>query len=132
MSQLTLRRFGRITSYNVCYTKLLRVNEVLALNGLSLSVREGDFITVIGSNGAGKSTTLTCIAGGFTPDSGSIRIKDENITNWPEFRRAAFIGRVFQDPLKGTCASASIEQNMALALRRGKPRGLSKGVKDIV
>lgn len=106
------------------------VNEVLALNNLSLTVNEGDFITVIGSNGAGKSTTLTCIAGGFTPDTGSIRIKDETITAWPEHKRATFIGRVFQDPLKGTCASASIEQNMALALKRGKTRGLSRGVKD--
>ncbi|UZP69058.1 ABC transporter ATP-binding protein [Desulfovibrio mangrovi] len=106
------------------------INEVLALNALSLTVNEGDFITVIGSNGAGKSTTLTCIAGGFKPDSGAIRINNEDITNWPEYRRATFIGRVFQDPLKGTCASASIEQNMALALKRGKPRGLSRGVKD--
>lgn len=106
------------------------INEVLALNNLNLTVNEGDFITIIGSNGAGKSTTLTCVAGGFKPDTGAIRINNEDITDWPEYRRAAFIGRVFQDPLKGTCASASIEQNMALALKRGKPRGLSKGVKD--
>lgn len=106
------------------------VNEVLALNGLSLTVREGDFITVIGSNGAGKSTSLTCIAGGFKPDSGTISLSDTDITNWPEHKRATLIGRVFQDPLKGTCASASIEQNLALAMKRGKARGLSLGVKD--
>lgn len=106
------------------------VNEVCAMNGLSLTVNKGDFITIIGSNGAGKSTMLTCIAGGFTPDSGSISISEKEITRWPEHKRAKLIGRVFQDPLKGTCSSATIEQNMALAIKRGKPRGLGKGVKD--
>lgn len=105
------------------------VNEVLALNGISLTVERGDFITIIGSNGAGKSTMLTGIAGGFLPDSGRLLMDGEEITRWPEHRRAKFIGRVFQDPLLGTCASMTIEQNMALAQRRGLPRGLSAGVK---
>lgn len=106
------------------------INEVLAMNNTCLKVNKGDFITVIGSNGAGKSTTLNCIAGGFKPDSGTITLAGETITNWPEFKRAKLIGRVFQDPLKGTCANATIEQNLALALKRGQRRGLGKGVKD--
>lgn len=105
------------------------VNEVLALDGLSLHVRPGDFITVIGSNGAGKSTMLTAVAGGFLPDEGRIRLAGQDVTHWPEHRRAARIGRVFQDPLKGTCATGSIEQNLALAKKRGESRGLSRGVK---
>ncbi len=105
------------------------VNEVFALNNLSLRIEEGDFVTVIGSNGAGKSTLLNCIAGGFLPDSGSISISGHDVTGWPEYRRARFIARVFQDPLLGTCPSATIEQNMALAIRRGLKRGLARGVK---
>ena len=105
------------------------VNEVFALNNLSLSIAEGDFVTVIGSNGAGKSTLLNCIAGGFFPDSGSISISGHDVTSWPEHKRARFIARVFQDPLLGTCPSATIEQNMALAIRRGMRRGLAPGVK---
>lgn len=105
------------------------VNEVFALNNLSLSVKEGDFVSVIGSNGAGKSTLLNCIAGGFFPDSGSISIAGQDVSRWPEYKRAKFIARVFQDPLLGTCPSATIEQNMALAVRRGLKRGLARGVK---
>ncbi len=105
------------------------VNEVLALNGVSLEVEKGDFITIIGSNGAGKSTLLTGVAGGFLPDSGRLLLDGEEITRLPEHRRAKFIGRVFQDPLLGTCASMTIEQNMALAQRRGLTRGLAAGVK---
>ncbi|MFZ5425845.1 MAG: ABC transporter ATP-binding protein [Thermodesulfobacteriota bacterium] len=105
------------------------INEVLALDGVNLEIRQGDFITVIGSNGAGKSTTLNAVAGSFFPDSGRITLGGDDITNWPEHRRAKFIGRVFQDPLMGSAASLSIEENMALADRRGKPRGLSAGVK---
>lgn len=106
------------------------INEVFALNNVNLKVEEGDFISVIGSNGAGKSTLLNCIAGGFFPDSGSITIKDREVTGWAEHKRAAFISRVFQDPLLGTCPSATIEQNMALANLRGKRRGLQRGVKN--
>jgi putative ABC transport system ATP-binding protein len=105
------------------------VNEVFALDAINLDIREGDFVTVIGSNGAGKSTLLNCIAGGFFPDSGKITIAGNDVTRWPEHRRAALISRVFQNPLLGTCPSATIEQNMGLASLRGKKRGLSKGVK---
>lgn len=106
------------------------VNEVFALNDVNLQIEEGDFVTVIGSNGAGKSTLLNCIAGGFFPDSGSLTIAGQDVTSWPEHKRARLISRVFQDPLLGTCPSATIEQNMALAGLRGKRRGLAKGVKS--
>jgi len=106
------------------------VNEVFALNNIDLQIDEGDFITVIGSNGAGKSTLLNCIAGGFFPDSGRITIAGHDVTGWPEHRRASLISRVFQNPLLGTCPSATIEQNMALAGLRGKKRGLARGVKN--
>jgi putative ABC transport system ATP-binding protein len=105
------------------------VNEVFALNNISLRMAEGDFVTVIGSNGAGKSTLLNCIAGSFYPDSGTIIIGERDVSAWPEHKRAAFIARVFQNPLLGTCPSATIEQNMALARLRGKRRGLGRGVR---
>lgn len=105
------------------------VNEVLALAGISLQVRKGDFITVIGSNGAGKSTLLNCLAGSYPIDSGHIKLDEKDVTRWPEHQRATQISRVFQDPLLGTCGSLSIEQNLALANRRGRIHGLGKGVK---
>ncbi|BBD08042.1 ABC transporter ATP-binding protein [Desulfovibrio ferrophilus] len=104
------------------------INEVRALNNVSLTINEGDFITVIGSNGAGKSTLLNTLAGTHMPQKGTMSLKGEIITTWPEYKRARHMGRVFQDPLKGTCSTLSIEQNMALARRRGKIRGLSRGV----
>lgn len=104
------------------------INEVLALSGITLQVRKGDFITVIGSNGAGKSTLLNCLAGSHPIDSGSIRIDEQDVSNWPEYKRATLISRVFQDPLLGTCGTLSIEQNLALANRRGKSHGLKRGV----
>jgi len=104
------------------------INEVLALSDVNLTVREGDFITIIGSNGAGKSTLLSCVAGTFFPDFGHIKLRDTDITGWPEYKRARLMGRVFQDPLLGTCAALSIEQNLALAMRRGKRRGFARGV----
>ncbi len=104
------------------------VNEIRALRGIDLRIEEGEFVTVIGSNGAGKSTVLNLLAGTFLPDSGEILIENRNITRCPEHQRAHLIGRVFQDPLKGTAGSMSIEQNMAMALLRGKPRGLKSGV----
>ena len=106
------------------------VNEVFALNDINLTVEEGDFITVIGSNGAGKSTLLNGIAGCFYLDTGRIKVGDRDVTGWPEYKRARFISRVFQDPLLGTCPAATIEQNMALAKKRGLFRGFSRGVKN--
>lgn len=105
------------------------INEVRALSGVSLRVKPGEFVCVIGSNGAGKSSLMGCISGTNMPDSGSITLDGANITMWPEYKRAKYIGRVFQDPLSGTCASMTIEENMALALRRGKRRGLAQGLK---
>jgi putative ABC transport system ATP-binding protein len=105
------------------------VNEVHSLRDLSIDIEQGDFVTIIGSNGAGKSTFLSCLAGTHPLDSGSITMAEADVTHWPEHKRARFIGRVFQDPLMGTCASGSIAQNMALAQKRGQRRGLSRGVK---
>ncbi|CCO24299.1 ABC transporter ATP-binding protein [Maridesulfovibrio hydrothermalis] len=105
------------------------VNEVRALRGIDFDVAQGEFVTIIGSNGAGKSTFLNSVAGSFFLSSGTISIDGKNVTSWPEYKRAAKLGRVFQDPLLGTCASLSIEQNMALALKRGKRRGLGFGVR---
>ena len=105
------------------------VNEVHSIRDLSIDIEQGDFVTIIGSNGAGKSTFLSCLAGTHAVDSGSIAVDGTDVTGWPEHKRAAFIGRVFQDPLMGTCAGGSIAQNMALAYKRGQRRGLSRGVK---
>ena len=104
------------------------VNEKVALNGLSLTLEDGDFVTVIGGNGAGKSTMLNAISGVWKPDSGKIIIDDVDVTNIPEHKRAKFLGRVFQDPMMGTAADMGIEENLALAYRRGKTRGLSWGI----
>lgn len=106
------------------------VNEVLSLDGIHLTVNSGEFVTVIGSNGAGKSTLLNCIAGTHLPDAGVIRLGERDVSSWPEHKRARFIGRVFQDPLLGTCASMTIEANLALARRRGRRRGLRLGVRS--
>lgn len=100
------------------------VNEKAALKGLSLKLEEGDFVTVIGGNGAGKSTMLNAVAGVWPVDSGKIIIDGEDITSLPEHRRAKYIGRVFQDPMTGTAATMQIDENLALAKRRGKNRGL--------
>jgi putative ABC transport system ATP-binding protein len=105
------------------------VNEVLALDRIDLRIAVGEFVTVIGSNGAGKSTLLNCLAGSVPIDEGRLLLDGADITAWPEHRRAALIGRVFQDPLTGTCGDLTIEQNLALAARRGLPRGLRVGVK---
>lgn len=104
------------------------VNEKTALNGLNLTIEDGDFITVIGGNGAGKSTMINAIAGTWRLDDGQILINGTDITNMPEHKRAKFIGRVFQDPIMGTASEMQIEENLALALRRGKRRGLSIGI----
>ena len=104
------------------------VNEKVALNGLSLHLDEGDFCTVIGGNGAGKSTMLNAVAGVFQVDQGSILIDDLDVTKLPEHKRAKYIGRVFQDPMTGTAATMQIEENLALAKRRGQKRSLRPGI----
>ena len=105
------------------------INEKKALQGLNLHLNPGDFVTVIGGNGAGKSTMLNMIAGVYPIDSGKIEIDGVNISREPEHKRAQYIGRVFQDPMRGTAAGMQIQENLALALRRGRKRGLSWGVK---
>ena len=101
------------------------ITEKKALQGLNLNIQEGEFITVIGSNGAGKSTLLNSIAGEILPWKGTIKIDDLDVTKLPSYARAGLVARVFQDPLAGTCADLTIAENMALALGRGKRRGLS-------
>ena len=104
------------------------INEKIALNGVNLTLNEGDFVTVIGGNGAGKSTTLNAIAGVWPIDSGKIYIGGDDVTKLSEHKRAKYLGRVFQDPMTGTATSMSIEENMAIAARRGEKRGLSWGI----
>ena len=98
------------------------------MNHLNLTLNDGDFVTVIGGNGAGKSTMLNAIAGVFQVDSGTITIDGQDVTKLPEHKRAAFLGRVFQDPMMGTAPTMQIEENLALAARRGQPRGLKWGI----
>jgi len=105
------------------------INEKKALNGIDLTLNDGDFVTVIGGNGAGKSTMLNMIAGVYPIDSGKIEIDGVNISRQPEYKRAKYIGRVFQDPMKGTAAGMEIQENMALAFRRGQRRGLGWGIR---
>ena len=104
------------------------VNEKVALCGLNLTLNDGDFVTVIGGNGAGKSTMLNMISGAYTADSGEIIIDGVNVTKLPEHKRAKFLGRVFQDPMTGTAANMGIDENLALAARRGQIRTLLPGV----
>ena len=99
-------------------------NEKKALRGVNLTLEEGDFVTVIGSNGSGKSTLMNCIAGVFYPDKGHILIDGVDVTRMPEHVRAKYIGRVFQDPMKGTAADMQVAENLAMASRRGKPLSL--------
>ncbi|MCM1105343.1 MAG: ATP-binding cassette domain-containing protein [Blautia sp.] len=106
------------------------VNEKMALKGLSLTLEDGDFVTVIGGNGAGKSTMLNAIAGVWQVDSGSIAIDGMEVTKLKEYKRARFLGRVFQDPMTGTAATMEIEENLALAMRRGKSRTLRRGIRE--
>ena len=95
-------------------------NEVRALRGVDLSIDEGSFVVVIGTNGSGKSTLLNAIAGGFFLDTGRLMLDGVDVTGWAEHRRAAIIGRVFQNPFSGTAPSMSIAENLALAARRGR------------
>ena len=105
------------------------VNEKVALDGLNLHILPGEFVTVIGGNGAGKSTMLNAVCGTWKPDQGKILIDGTDVTGMPEYIRAKFLGRVFQDPMMGTAADMEIEENLALAARRGKRRGLSWGIR---
>ena len=104
------------------------INEKKALRNISLHLEPEDFVTIIGGNGAGKSTMLNMIAGVYPIDSGIIELDGVNISRLPEHARAAYLGRVFQDPMRGTAADMEIQENLALALRRGNPRGLSWGI----
>ncbi len=104
------------------------VNEKAALRGVFLTLNDGDFVTVIGGNGAGKSTLLNAVAGVWPVDSGSISIGGTDVTKLPEHKRARYIGRVFQDPMMGTAATMQIEENLALAARRGRKRTLRPGI----
>jgi putative ABC transport system ATP-binding protein len=104
------------------------VNEVRALTDVSLTLADGSFLIIIGTNGSGKSTLLNAVAGSFIPDSGAIRLAGKTITRWPEHRRARHIGRVFQNPFSGTAPTMSIAENLALASRRGKRRGVGWAV----
>ena len=104
------------------------INEKKALNGINLHLDEGDFVTVIGGNGAGKSTMLNMVAGVYPVDGGSIVIDGVDVTHLPEYKRAKYLGRVFQDPMTGTAADMQIEENLALAARRGKKRTLRVGI----
>ena len=114
---------------NICKTfNPGTINAKSALNDLSLTLADGDFVTVIGGNGAGKSTMLNAIAGVFPVDSGSILIDGQDVTKLPEHKRAALLGRVFQDPMMGTAPTMMIEENLALAARRGQRRCLKWGI----
>ena len=104
------------------------VNAKTALDGLSLTLWDGEFVTVIGGNGAGKSTMLNAAAGTLNVDSGEVHLDSVDVTDLPEYKRAAYIGRMFQDPMMGTAPSMHIEENLALAARRGQKRGLRWGI----
>ena len=117
---------------NICKTfNPGTINAKVALNHLNLTLKDGDFCTVIGGNGAGKSTMLNAVAGVFTVDSGSIVIDGQDVTRLPEHKRASLLGRVFQDPMMGTAPTMQIEENLALAARRGQRRGLKWGITDV-
>lgn len=104
------------------------INEVIALENVSLTIEDGSFVCVLGTNGSGKSTLLNAVAGTFLTDSGRIVLNGRDITKWPEYKRASHIGRVFQNPFSGTAPGMSIGENLALAARRGKKRGLGWGL----
>lgn len=106
------------------------INAKLALDGLNLTLNDGDFVTVIGGNGAGKSTMLNAVAGTFAVDAGQILIDGKDVTRLPEHKRATYLGRVFQDPMMGTAPTMQIDENLALASRRGQRRGLKWGISN--
>jgi len=104
------------------------VNEVKAIQGISLEIEEGSFVCILGTNGSGKSTALNAVAGTFLPDEGTITLDGVDITRWSEHKRARYIGRVFQNPFSGTAPNMSIQENLALAIKRGKGRGFGWGL----
>ena len=104
------------------------ITEKKALHDINLTLEDGDFVTIIGGNGAGKSTLLNLIAGVYSCDTGSIKLNGRDMTSMPEYKRAAFLGRVFQDPLTGTASNMGIEENLAMAFRRGNTRTLRWGI----
>ncbi len=106
------------------------INEKIALESVSLKVPQGDFVTIIGGNGAGKSTLLNCVAGVYPVEQGKILIDGQDVTNYPDYKRARDIARIFQDPMMGTAASMTVEENLALALKRGRPRTLKRGINE--
>lgn len=105
------------------------INEKVALSGLNLTIKDGDFVTMIGGNGAGKSTLLNAISGVWKPDFGTIEIDGVDVSNMPEHKRAKFLGRVFQDPMKGTAPDMEIAENLSIAARRGTKRKLVWGIR---
>lgn len=117
---LEIKNVSKIFNYGT-------VNEKRALSGLNLTLKEGDFVTVIGGNGAGKSTMLNIVAGVYPVDGGQILINGQDVTKLPEYKRAKYLGRVFQDPMTGTAATMQIDENLALASRRGLIRSLKQG-----
>lgn len=104
------------------------VNEVKAIQGVNIEIEEGSFVCVLGTNGSGKSTVLNAVAGTFNVDEGAILLDGKDITKWAEYKRAKYIGRVFQNPFSGTAPGMSIQENLSLAMKRGKKRGLSMGI----
>ncbi len=118
---LRLNKMHKIFNYG-------KVNENYVLKDINLLVPRGDFITIIGSNGAGKSTLLNLIAGNFFPEAGTVEINGQDVTGWPVYKRAHLVGRVFQDPLQGTAAEMTIEENLSLAVKRGRQRGFRLGL----
>lgn len=118
----------KLDNVNITFNKGT-VNERKALIDFNLELEKGDFVTVIGSNGAGKSTLLNCICGSYKPDSGKIFIAEQDVTKLKEHKRAKYIGRLFQDPMRGTAPNMTIEENLGLAYSRGKHRSLTAGIK---
>jgi len=113
----------RLTDLQVTFNRGM-VTEKRALRGVTLNIKKGEFVCVIGGNGAGKSTLLNALCGDVFPEKGDISIDNQNVTSWTSWQRAPYVARVFQDPLAGTCANLTIEENMALAMGRGEKRSL--------
>jgi putative ABC transport system ATP-binding protein len=118
---LKLNKLHKIFDYG-------KINENYVLKDINLHVPKGDFVTIIGSNGAGKSTILNIVAGTLFPETGTVEIDNQDVTDWPVHKRSPLVGRVFQDPLQGTATEMTIEENLSLAVKRGQPRGFRLGL----